>query len=141
MKTNMSAGTSGQEAQHIPYSPYVAARARVPIGHAQSDGMNQSAFMQPVSPGLPGLTRETSLPMDGLRDLHLSGSEPRYFPGVVSHNYRRNSLAKDRSSFSEKDDPNWSPSKPKRDGAKTGREGNGFGAAEDAVDDRTNEEA
>jgi AMP deaminase len=39
------------------------------------------------------LARETSWPGEGYGDLHLSGSEPRIFPGVVSRTQRRGSKA------------------------------------------------
>src|SRR5438045_1625405 len=111
MKTNMSASLSAQEPLHAPYQPYASIRTRVPLPHAQVDRANPADAIQPVSPGIVGL-RETSFPIDGMRDLHLSGAEPRYFPGVVSRNHRRDSLAKERNSFSEKDDPNWFSAKP-----------------------------
>lgn len=46
-----------------------------------------------ASPKLAGLARETTWPVDGYGDLHLSGSEPRIFPGVVSRTQRRDSKA------------------------------------------------
>ena len=46
-----------------------------------------------TSPKLAGLGRETSWPVDGYGDLHLSGSEPRIFPGIVSRTQRRDSRA------------------------------------------------
>lgn len=68
---------------------------------------SQSYNAQPSSPGLSSLSRDSSFPIEGFRDLHVSGSEPRIFPGVVSWNQRRNSLAKERNSFSENDDLTW----------------------------------
>jgi len=41
--------------------------------------------------------------VEGFGDLHLSGSEPRIFPGVVSRNQRRDSLVR-KGSLSETDD-------------------------------------
>ncbi|KAL1873827.1 hypothetical protein VTK73DRAFT_711 [Phialemonium thermophilum] len=41
-------------------------------------------------------------PADGIRDLHLDGSEPRYFPGVVTRGQRKNSKRQD--SMHESDD-------------------------------------
>ena len=46
-----------------------------------------------LSPKLAELARETSWPVEGYGDLHLSGSEPRIFPGVVSRTQRRDSKA------------------------------------------------
>jgi AMP deaminase len=54
---------------------------------------------------LPGLTREPSWPIDGFRDIHVSGSEPKIFPGALSRAQRRDSLARERKgSMSENDD-------------------------------------
>jgi AMP deaminase len=56
-----------------------------------------------TSPLLASLAREPSWPVEGFGDLHLSGSEPKIFPGIVSRRQRRDSLRK--SSMSETDDP------------------------------------
>lgn len=40
---------------------------------------------------------------DGMKDHHISGSEPRYFPGVVTRSQRRNSMRK--ASVHEDDSP------------------------------------
>jgi len=55
-----------------------------------------------ASPNLTGISRETSWPLDGFADLHLSGSEPRIFPRVVSRRQRRDAVRK--GSRSEADD-------------------------------------
>lgn len=39
------------------------------------------------------VSRETSWPVDGFGDSHLSGSEPRIFPGLVSRTQRRESVS------------------------------------------------
>jgi AMP deaminase len=54
------------------------------------------------SPHLKSTTRESSWPLEGFADLHLSGSEPRIFPGVVSRTQRRDSLVR-KGSVSETD--------------------------------------
>ena len=56
-----------------------------------------------TSPHLASLSRETSWPVEGFGDLHLSGSEPRIFPGIVSRTQRRDSLVR-KSSVSETDE-------------------------------------
>lgn len=80
-----------------------------------------------------GVAREASWPVERMRDLHLNGSEPRIFPGVISRTQRRDSLAKGNTN-----------------GSVTGSAGNasvlrlGGDAAEDengdGVDDEHNEE-
>lgn len=45
-----------------------------------------------TSPQLQPLSRDQSWPLDNFRDLHVSGSEPRIFPGLVSRTQRRDSL-------------------------------------------------
>lgn len=54
---------------------------------------------------MSGLAREGSWPLEPFSDLHLSASEPRIFPGVVSRTQRRDSLVR-KSSMSETDDIN-----------------------------------
>ena len=56
---------------------------------------------------------------DGIRDLHLAGDAPRYFPGVVSRGQRRNSVR--QGSMHESD-------KPRKDG---------LGRADDGVIDES----
>jgi len=56
-----------------------------------------------ISPHLSGKGRESSWPVEGFGVLHLSGSEPRIFPGVVSRTQRRDSLVR-QNSMSETDD-------------------------------------
>lgn len=56
-----------------------------------------------TSPHINSLSREPSWPVEGFGDLHLSGSEPRIFPGIVSRTQRRDSLVR-KNSASETDD-------------------------------------
>jgi AMP deaminase len=55
------------------------------------------------SPNIASINRETAWPVDGFTDLHLSGSEPRIFPGLVSRTQRRDSVAR-KGSMSETDE-------------------------------------
>jgi AMP deaminase len=122
MKTNASASTVPVESVTQSYQQYPAQAARVPTSHSQVhlDGQvpstaNASPLLhgksheQPpiknamTSPHLSGKGRESSWPVEGFGDLHLSGSEPRIFPGVVSRTQRRDSLVR-QSSMSETDD-------------------------------------
>ena len=94
------------------YQQFPAQAARIPVNHSQTKLDTQQPTqengspLQPatsrdhtrtssvvLSPKLAGLARETSWPVDGYGDLHLSGSEPRIFPGVVSRTQRRDSRA------------------------------------------------
>jgi AMP deaminase len=96
-----STSAATYESHHVQQQPLPSAWTRPLPSHPEMDtkpqphGLHQ-ASAQPVS-----LTRETSFPNDDFRDLHVSGSEPKIFPGVVSRNQRRDSLAKERSGFSE----------------------------------------
>jgi AMP deaminase len=124
MRTNISASAAAYEPQLHQYQSIMSARARNPLSQSQADMTNPNNVFQQTSPALPSSNRESSFPVEGFRDLHVSGSEPRIFPGVVSRNHRRDSLAKERSSFSEKDDANWTPIKSKREHGKFGDDGN-----------------
>ncbi|KAE9372206.1 AMP deaminase [Stipitochalara longipes BDJ] len=94
------------------YQQFPAQAARIPVNHSQTKLDNQQpqqengSPLQPTtsidhtrnssmvtSPKLAGLARETGWPVEGYGDLHLSGSEPRIFPGVVSRTQRRDSKA------------------------------------------------
>jgi AMP deaminase len=63
--------------------------------------------------------------VEGFGDLHLSASEPRIFPGIVSRNQRRNSHAR-KGSISETDD---------LVSVGTARKGKGKGRMDSAVDE------
>ncbi|RDW88140.1 hypothetical protein BP6252_00172 [Coleophoma cylindrospora] len=111
LKTNVSA-TTLETASHIPaYSPFPAKSARIPTSHSHGQLHSDSpskphsqASQQASSPHIAstGIPREQSWPIDGFGDLHLSASEPRIFPGVVSRTQRRESGAR-KSSQSEMD--------------------------------------
>lgn len=104
MKTNASMSIAPYDS---PYHSTQAARSRPPTSHSQLDIAAQSIDEPQISPRLTSLTKEPSIPVDGFRDLYVSGSEPRIFPGVVSRNQRRDSLARERHSFSENDGLAW----------------------------------
>jgi AMP deaminase len=55
---------------------------------------------------------------DGVRDVHLDGHEPRYFPGVVSRGQRKNSKRWD--SAPDGDDTTIGRKSSKRDRASSG---------------------
>ncbi|EHK98872.1 putative AMP deaminase [Glarea lozoyensis 74030] len=87
--------TTSAESTIPPYQPFPAQSARIPSqihldGHAALGSPVQSARMA-ASPHLGGLSREGTWPVEGFSDLHLSASEPRIFPGLVSGRQRRGS--------------------------------------------------
>jgi AMP deaminase len=113
--TKTIASSSSVAADSMPsYQQFPAQAARIPINHSQTklDSHTQQPTqengspLQPttsidharkssvvMSPKLAELAKETSWPVEGYGDLHLSGSEPRIFPGVVSRTQRRDSKA------------------------------------------------
>lgn len=98
---------------HGSVSSTHAAATRTPASAPQVD--SGSPYMAPLT--LSSSTSQIfgsslgSSPMataaDGIRDLHLAGDAPRYFPGVVSRGQRRNSVR--QGSMHESD-------KPRKDG-------------------------
>ena len=119
MKTNASSSTLVVDSTVQPYQQFPAQAARIPGNHSQAqfDQQSSQANGSPLqhsgsreqthnsavvtSPHLASLSRETSWPVvEGFGDLHLSGSEPRIFPGIVSRTQRRDSLVR-RSGASE----------------------------------------
>ncbi|KAH7413287.1 hypothetical protein BKA64DRAFT_660708 [Cadophora sp. MPI-SDFR-AT-0126] len=120
MKTNISSTTMQQDPTFQSYQQFPAQSARIPTSHsqvqldlhqnqAQASGspLQQATNTRPnsnlTSPHISSLTREASWPVEAFSDLHLSGSEPRIFPGVVSRTQRRDSVVR-KSSMSETDD-------------------------------------
>ena len=133
MKTNVSTSTAPVDGTQ-QYQQFPAQAARIPVSHPrdqldthQGSQANDSPLQrvqsrEPIngtnisSPQLPGLVREPSWPVEGFHDLHLSASEPRIFPGIVSRHMRRDSLVR-KSSMSETDDyASASASKKGKDG-------------------------
>lgn len=112
----MVSNTVGGLDSSSSYQQFPAQAARIPVTHSQTKldaahpqqpPQENGSPLQPTtsrdhtrnssmvtSPKLAGLARETSWPHEGgYGDLHLSGSEPRIFPGVVSRTQRRDSKA------------------------------------------------
>ncbi|KAL2066541.1 hypothetical protein VTL71DRAFT_2612 [Oculimacula yallundae] len=138
-KTNLSSTTMQLDPATPSYQQFPAQAARIPTSHSanqldnlqQSQTQNQQQSMgSPLtrpnsnltSPHMSGLSREQSWPLEAFTDLHLSASEPRIFPGVVSRTQRRDSVVR-KSSASETDDGGHSA------GTGTSRKGNGNGKA------------
>lgn len=104
MKTNLSSAAVTVESYAAPYQPFLAQSARLHPSKSHPDltlQVNPAAKKDNTrpnstvtSPRIASLAKEGSWSVDRLRDLHLSGSEPRIFPGVVSRTQRRDSLAK-----------------------------------------------
>lgn len=98
VKTNASSNTEAASTAQ-QYQQFPSQAARIPTAHTQSDigGPLQHAatFSHPQ--------RERGAVEGSFADLHLSGSEPRIFPGVVSKAQRRDSQAR-KASWSETDE-------------------------------------
>jgi AMP deaminase len=122
MKTNASLSTVAVDSGPQPYQQFPAQAARIPASHSQvqldtqqSTQANGSPLQHATSreqtydntvmasPHLTSMPREPSWPVESFGDLHLSGSEPRIFPGIVSRTQRRDSLVR-KSSMSETDE-------------------------------------
>ncbi|KAH8674709.1 hypothetical protein BGZ60DRAFT_372501 [Tricladium varicosporioides] len=123
MKTNVSSNVPATDLNAPSYHQFPAQAARIRTSHslAQLDGhqlanangthVQHGTSRDPTtrgnsivsSPHLGGISREASWPVEGFSDLHLSGSEPRIFPGIVSRSQRRDSVAR-QSSMSETDE-------------------------------------
>jgi AMP deaminase len=121
-----------------PYQPFPAQSARIPTSHSQihldghanhhgspvQSARHDRATTITSSPHLGGGNREPTWPLEGFSDLHLSGSEPRIFPGLVSGRARRGSQR--QSSISENDEGGmgaWTGSAKGRSVAGGDREG------------------
>ncbi|KAK3337065.1 hypothetical protein B0T19DRAFT_411388 [Cercophora scortea] len=109
-----AAADSKHQQSHVSLPSYAATRAAhssqidgdSPALSTSSMSMSQSQiFASPViaSPATGSSTDGRPAPTDAMRELHLSGHEPKYFPGVVSrsHGQRRNSTR--QSSMHESD--------------------------------------
>lgn len=122
MKTNASSSMVPIDGSQ-QYQQFPAQAARIPVSHSRDqleaqhgsqatdsplqrahsrDPSNANTNANMTSPLLASLAREPSWPVEGFGDLHLSASEPKIFPGIVSMTQRRNSLR--QSSMSETDD-------------------------------------
>ncbi|KAG9233325.1 hypothetical protein BJ875DRAFT_378876 [Amylocarpus encephaloides] len=108
------AGSSAMSVESAvpPYQPFPAQAARIPqsLSQLRLDGSAGSPTQHPhrmSSPHLASIAREPSWPLESFSDLHLSGSEPRIFPGLVSRSQtltgRRDSVVR-KSSASETDE-------------------------------------
>lgn len=132
------------------YQQFPAQAARIPTSHSQinldtqyqssnnviSQVSSKEQIHNPLlaSPHLSGLSRETSWPVEGFGDLHLSASEPRMFPGLVSRNQRKDSVVR-KSSQSETDDLAYASAGTSKRGAASNKGGDG------KVDEEDDEEA
>ena len=123
MSTNASSSMMPNDSGAQQYQAFPAQAARIPASHSQVHLENHQGSQPDGSPlqqatsregrrlhsnsnAIPSsVTREGSWPVEGFGDLHLSGSEPRIFPGIVSRTQRRDSLVQQRqNSMSETDD-------------------------------------
>ncbi|KAH8593334.1 hypothetical protein B0O99DRAFT_627848 [Bisporella sp. PMI_857] len=123
MKTNASVGNGPDGSQYSQqYHQYPAQQARIPSSHSQlhPDNHGTQAHGSPsqpptrentitaasiASPHIEGISRQATWPVEGFGDLHISASEPRIFPGLVSRPQRRDSTR--QNSSSETDNPDF----------------------------------
>lgn len=151
MKTNHSRATTMQtEPAGQSYQQFPAQAARIPTSHSQinldtqyqssnnhiSELSSKEQIHNPLltSPHLSGLSREASWPVEGFGDLHLSASEPRMFPGLVSRKQRKDSVVR-KSSQSETDDLAYASGGTSKRGAASSK------GADGKVDEEEEEEA
>ncbi|KAI0124640.1 AMP deaminase 2 [Xylariales sp. AK1849] len=107
LETKLPGHASQEVAVPHPTSP---AHATHPTGP-------RSVLEPPIS-GSPKSAshRESQWPNEGLREMHLSGHEPRYFPGMMARASRRDSMR--QGSVHDSDDAGSTRSAPKRSSAK-----------------------
>jgi AMP deaminase len=147
MKTNVSLATTMESHPNASYHPFPAQAARTrhqgidaattPSAHSRDASQTHNGSTV-TSPRM--MSREQSWPADGLRDLHLSGSEPRIFPGVVSRTQRKDSLLSKDGKGSENGDNLLARS---NSGVMNGRRGLDESVEEESrrIDDSDEEEA
>lgn len=112
--TNTSAAEPSAVASAAPNTPAMPVLANLNVdsmaplpprvGPPQQPAPTSSpAIMAQQGPPSGGLQQhQPGWALDGMKDMHLSGSEPRIYPGMISRRQRSNSLRK--SSMHEGDD-------------------------------------
>jgi AMP deaminase len=119
LQTNASSSVVAVDnSQPYQQFPAQAARLRTSHSHVQLNVQDSPATghhqqrpvsRDPTSESASGLTspsliaKENSWPVERFADRHISASEPRIFPGIVSRHHRRQSSVR-KSSMSETDD-------------------------------------
>jgi AMP deaminase len=121
MRTNATSSTMPTESGAPSYHQFPAQAARIPtsqsqiqldhtghvhgnpLQHTKSRDHARTNSSTVTSPYLASTNRDNSWPVEGFSDLHLSGSEPRIFPGLVSRPQRKDSLVR-KSSMNETDE-------------------------------------
>jgi AMP deaminase len=107
-QTQLPLGPAGSlTSRTVVSSPVEAGSPRMgPFGGSTNQPHLTSSSSQASPLAMGSASRDSRTPSDTLRDalhdMHLSGHEPRYFPGVVTRSQRRNSMRK--SSTHESDD-------------------------------------
>jgi len=117
-RANTISSTANTESRHAAFASLPStARGQSSQGDTHSPYLGPgSAASSQILPGpsIPSTLADVAWQVDGIRDSHLSGSEPRYFPGIVTRSQRRNST---RQSSAHESDDNWARLKksPTRD--------------------------
>lgn len=153
LRTNISSSVIHGDSH--PYQQFPAQAARLRASHsqaqlnAQDSQATSSPLQRPVSRDPSGensgvtsaplaVTKESSWPAEHFADRHISATEPRIFPGIVSRNHRRQSSVR-KSSMSETDD-HASASASRKNGKSPGKN-NLDSAVEEQENDMDVEEA
>ena len=155
LKTNASSTLPATESGHShSYHPFPAQAARMPSSQPHLPSTQEPPAVTPPDAQRPELstvasasnvilasTTESWPVAEGFRDRHISASEPRIFPGVVSRHQRRASTAK----AEEVDGGGGSGLVMRRKGPSAGPSTSGVGkgtaGANDAVEESSDEEA
>lgn len=99
---------TGSAASNTPLKTNLNVDAISSLPQRMGPPPTSSPAIQPTHPspsvggGHPGPQPTNSWPIDGRKDAHLSGSEPRMSPGMISRRQRANSLR--QSSMHESDE-------------------------------------
>ncbi|KAI1407473.1 AMP deaminase [Hypoxylon sp. FL1857] len=122
LKTNLASVLTAGDSKPHSYLNIANLESRLPRSGSQAEigspHLDAPAGGQFPPSGSPlGITNRESWPVEGLRETHLSGHEPRYIPGMMARASRHGSMH--RSSMHESDDAGSARGTPKKT---TGRE-------------------
>ncbi|CAJ2513358.1 Uu.00g014770.m01.CDS01 [Anthostomella pinea] len=115
LRTKVASGTGGANARTRTPTNIADTESPSHLGAHPDDSSSALAVPVPGSP-LNATQRDPSWPTEGLRELHLSGHEPRYLPGMMERASRRDSMR--RSSMPDWDDAISTRSAPRRSGGR-----------------------
>lgn len=113
LKTNLGSNAASFDPKLYSGTTQEARQARASRQSEPSSAAQPSSILQVPISGSPLATsqREPQWPADGPRELHLSGHEPRYLPGMMTRASRRDSLRQSSTHESDEINPTRSASK------------------------------